>query len=124
MTKNITVQAIATKPTKTGGTKYGIKDQDDVWYSTFQNPKVEKGGEYRIEYETGQYGNDLKEINPLSERENQTKDKNTNNSIVRQHSQEMSLRFLIAQGKSFSLDDVKEMTDWFQEDVENTEVPF
>lgn len=44
--------------------------------------------------------------------------------IVRQHSQEMAIRYLTAQRKPFTLEDVYEKTNWFVSDVEGTEMPF
>lgn len=105
-------------------TKYGIQDATGTWYNQFQPINATEGGEYEIEFETTQWGNDLKSITPVSVTENKTASMNRNNSIVRQHSQEMSLRYLTAQGQPFSIAEVKEMTDWFVNDVDGVDLPF
>ena len=122
--QKVSAQEGVSKNTGKPYTKYGVQDANGVWYNSFQPIQGVEGGEYEIEFEEGKFGNDLKSMIAVSQTENQTANKNRNGSIVRQHSQEMALRYLIGQGKPFALDDVKEMTDWFVEDVENTEIPF
>lgn len=129
MTSKVIVQKLSQKEGVSQATgkpyvKYSMQDATGVWYNSFHPIQAIEGGEYLIEYSEGKFGNDLKSLIPVDKTENQTANTNRNVSIVRQHSQEMALRYLIGQGKPFALDDVKEMTDWFVEDVENTEVPF
>lgn len=129
MTSRVIVQKLSQKEGVSQATgkqyvKYGLQDATGTWYNSFHPINAIEGGEYMIEFQEGKFGNDLKSIVPVDKTENQTANKNRNGSIVRQHSQEMSLRYLVAQGKPFDLNDVKEVTDWFVEDVEGTEMPF
>jgi len=139
MIKTITAQKITSKAgtSKAGKeyTKYGLQDATGSWYNSFNPIPAKEGGEYKIEFEEGQYGNDLKSIEPVSETENQVANKNRNTSIVRQHSQEMAIRManlamILGLKEITDVKDTKElmvriseMTDWFVEDAD-TELPF
>ena len=111
-------------------TKFGICDANDEWYNSFQPINAAEGGEYEIEYESNKYGNDLKSIIPLSKTDNQTANMNRQNSIIRQHSQEMSLRELeikarIGELQEFpSKEELTKMIDWYVKDTEEQELPF
>jgi hypothetical protein len=128
MKKTIVCEVITSKQGQSANgkvyTKYSMKDATGAWYNSFNLINAAQGGEYEIEYEEGKFGNDLKSIKPVSVTENKTASMNRNNAIVRQHSQEMAIRYLTAQGQPFSIQDVKDMTDWFCEDVEGVELPF
>lgn len=127
MKKRITVQKMSANAgtSKTGKnyTKYGIQDQDGNWYNSFQPINAVEAGEFEIEYETTQYGNDLKDIKQVGD-DNAVRSSNRQNSIIRQHSQEMALRYFTSKGETtFDIDDLKNMIDWFAKDADQDE-PF
>jgi len=127
MKKRITVQKMsANQGTSKSGknyTKYGIQDQDGNWYNSFHPINAVEAGEFEIEYETTQYGNDLKDINPVDD-DNQVKSSNRQNSIIRQHSQEMALYYFDITGKKdFTEEELKEKIQWFADDADQ-EMPF
>jgi hypothetical protein len=105
--------------------KYGYQDSEDTWYNSFVKFTMVVGGEYEIDYVVGQYGNDLKAVKPLSESSNKTASVNRNSSIIRQHSQTSALMYFQAKGnKDFTDEELEERIIWFDENVEQVNVPF
>lgn len=127
MKKRITVQKMSSKDgvSKSGKNyvKYGIQDQDGEWYNSFQPINAVEAGEFEIEYETTQYGNDLKDIKQVGD-DNVVKSSNRQNSIIRQHSQEMALYYFDVTGKKdFTEAELKEKIQWFADDADQDQ-PF
>jgi len=127
MKKRITVQKMSSNSgtSKTGKsyTKYGIQDQDGDWYNSFHPINAVEAGEFEIEYETTQYGNDLKDIKQVGD-DNEVRSSNRQNSIIRQHSQEMALRYFVAKNDTtFDMDELKNMINWFANDADQ-DMPF
>jgi hypothetical protein len=134
MKKRITAQKITSKQgqsAKTGKvfTKYGLCDQENTWYNSFNPINAVEGGEYDIEYEPSQYGNDLKSISAVSETENKLQNTNRQNSIIRQHSQGVALQELAIKAQTGELkefpsrDELIRIIDWYADDA-NQDLPF
>ena len=132
MTKKIIAQKVTTKPGVSASgknyIKYGICDQDNNWYNSFQSINATEGNEYEIEYEVSKFGNDLKSIKPVGEESHKVNGENRQNSIIRQHSQEMAIRWLTMNKVDSYIDDLdkdlKPIIDWFEKDASSGEIPF
>ena len=131
MKKRITVQKMSSKQgTGKNGkpyTKYmvmSVENKQEVWYSQFNPINAVEGGEYDIEYNVSKFGNDLISVEPVSETENKLQNNNRQNSIIRQHSQEMALYYFdITDKKDFTEEELKEKIQWFANDADQ-EMPF
>jgi len=124
MTRLIEVQKIVRKDNRTA-----FIDENEIWYSTFDAvlaKEVGEGGKYKIEFETNEKGfNNLIKIEVVQKSESELGIRNRNNQIVRQHSQEMALRYLIANNdRGFGFDEVIEYANKFDEDVLGQVEPF
>jgi hypothetical protein len=126
MQKNIIVQKVSYKDgtgAKGHWNKTGIMDADNVWYSTFNKIDVKEGGQYNIEYEESNGFNNIKNITPAGGNTPAASD-NRQNSIIRQHSQEMALRYFSITQEGLSLESLVKIIDWFEADANSKELPF
>ena len=132
----MTVRLIEAQKIIRKNNRTAIMDENEIWYSTFNGAltkDVGEGGKYKIEFETNEKGfNNLTKVEVVEKSDNELGIRNRNNQIVRQHSIEMSIRFLDATrplnsktgGKDFTFEEVIKLANQFDEDVISQEQPF
>ena len=123
MTRLVEIQKVVRKDNR-----FACIDENEIWYSTFNMAlakDIGEGGKYKIEFETNEKGfNNLLSVEVIQKSESELGIRNRNNQIVRQHSVEMSIRFLVANKERFTFEEVIALANKFDEDVIGIVEPF
>ena len=134
-TKQAVITVVKNEPrtSKNNKSYYLVTDAKQDMYSDWDDHNIQEGKTYAIFYtEQTSGGKTYKTIKQASEIDEspaeegiRRESRERQNSIIRQHSQEMSLRYFQARNDTeFTLDALKEMIDWFENDAQCEEEPF